>query len=275
MSTGTGATMNHPNAVAPDIGGGDWPMAGQPLPDQGGGSAREILQPSITTFRLPNNLAQCWQDLEATDMRKVLMNGQANPTTGQKRKFRKLVFDRNNPLVVVGGPLDGAPLTMVWNTVPRPRGRWDQRDEPSTPWVHDLAYFLEIGLRDASRPTTQAALEATINKYAGKTIRFEHGLKAECRADKVRYIDVVTRTPHPENPQVLVESSNVQQDPAGVKGCGKKYYTKDLRDKEAKSGEPQYLTELNCEGKLPDGTGCRAVIRAFESFERFAPPLGS
>lgn len=276
MSNTTGATLNNPANVMPDVGGSDWPMPGGALPDQGGGGSREILQPGITTFRLPANLAACWHEIEYTDRRKVLMNGQPNPTHEQKKKALQLKFDKNNPLVVVGGSMDGAPLTMSWSEVPQPRSRWDARDDPSTPWISDLIYFLELGLGDTSRPATPELRKARINQYAGKTIRFEHGLRAECRADKVRWINVVTRTPDPADPTKLVESENLQQDPAGIKGCGKKFYTKLLKNPNEPAGsKTPYYTDISCDGKGPDGNPCLAELRAFETFERFMPPVGS
>jgi hypothetical protein len=106
-------------------------------------------------------------------------------------------------------------------------------------------------------------LKATINKYAGKTIRIEHGLSAHCRPDAVRYID------DPSKP-----GQGTIKDPTGAKGCGDdskrraddkgkkgRYYTKDFKDAEGK-----YQTEVEC-------LDCPAILRGFPSVERFLPPL--
>lgn len=255
-------------APRPDI-AGDWPEGD--LPEQMGG-ARTTLMPNNYTFRLPDNLPQLWHTVEIEDTRPFLANGQPNPTKGQKVPRRQLKLDRNSPMVVVGGPHDGEPMTATITNNPRPRGK---KDDPKTPWISDLAYLLEISLRDKTRPTTAEALVATINKYAGKTVRIETGLSAQCRPDKVRYIVVATGNPAfnpavPETPVGGANSKTIEStmvDPSGTKGCGTRYYTKDFKNPEAKPGEDQYDREIACD--------CNAVLRGFEQIERFLPPLGA
>lgn len=261
-------------APRPDV-GGDWPEGD--LPEQMGGT-RTTLMPGIDTFKLPDNLPQLWHDVEIEDTRSFLSNGQPNPEKGQKKKRRQLKLDRNTPLVVVGGKYDGEPMTATFTTNPRPRGK---SEDPKTPWVSDLAYLLEVSLQDKSRPATASALEAAINRYAGKTIRLEHGLTAQCRPDKVRYIIVATINPSfnpaaPETPAGGANAKTIEQtiaDPSGKKGCGMnaagkpgRYYTKDFKNPEAQPGQDQYDREIQCV--------CDAVLRGFEQVERFLPPLG-
>lgn len=243
------ATGINSTAPRPDV-GGDWPEGD--LPEQMGGP-RTTLLPGISTFRIPDNLAQLWHDVEIEDTRETLANGTPNPTKGQKVKRKQLKFDRSNPLVVVGGPHDGEPMTATFTSNPRPRGK---KADPKTPWISDLAYLLEISLNDKSRPTTVDGLVTQITKYAGKTIRLEHGLTAQCRPDKVRYILVTT-----------AEGESTMQDPQGTKGCGARYYTKDFKNPEAAAGQAAYDAEIQCD--------CTAVLRGFEQVERFLPPLGS
>lgn len=232
------------------------------------GGQRTTLLPGIDTFKLPDNLAQLWHEIEIEDTRPFLANGQPNPGKGQKVKRRQLKLDRNTPLVVVGGAHDGEPMTGTFSTNPRPRGK---KDDPKTPWVSDLAMLLDVSLADKSRPKTAPELEAAINRYAGKTIRMEHGLTARCRPDKQRYILVQTQEPTGEvdpatgQPKMRIVESTML-DPAGTKGCGEAYYTKDFKNPDAKPGEAQYDTEIACD--------CNAVLRGFESVERFLPPLG-
>lgn len=239
--------MTDINATAPrpDI-GGDWPDGS--LPEQMGG-ARQTLMPAVYTFRLPQNLAQLWHEIEIEDSRQFLANGQPNPTYKQKVKRAQIKCDRNSPLVVEGGAQDGAPMIVSVSTNPRPRGK---KDDPKTPWIADLAYVLEVGLGDKSRPTTTEALKAAINKHAGRTLRLETGLSAQCRPDKVRYILLQTTA-----------GESTLQDPSGQKGCGSRYYTKDFKD--PSSGK--YDTEIQCD--------CGGVLRGFEQVERILPPLGS
>jgi len=239
----------------------EWPAQGEELPEQMGGT-RSTLMPGVSTFRLPANLQQLWHDIEAEDRRPYLPSGQPNPNKGQKFKRRQLKFDRNTPLVVVGGPHDGDVMTATFSTHPRPRGK---ADDPKTPWISDASYLLDVSLNDKSRPADPKLLEATINKYGGKTIRLEHGLTAQCRPDKARYIRVATSAGEETIP-----------DPAGVKGCGRRYYTKDFKNPSTGG----YDTEIACDCSQPTAQEAAqgkqpatVVLRGFEQVERFLPPL--
>lgn len=260
--TATATDINAPGKPA-DPGAEQWPEGD--LPEQMGGT-RTTLMPGIYTFKLPDNLTQLWHDVEIEDSRPFLSNGQPNPTKGQKVKRKQLKFDRNAPLVVVGGEHDGEPMTATFTNNPRPRGK---KDDPKTAWISDLAYFLDIGLQGQTpaaqrvRPTSVDGIVAAINKFAGKTIRIETGLTAQCRPDKVRYMPVVVM----ENGQ-QVETST--PDPAGTKGCGKRYYTPDFKDPTTGKFDREILCP--CSG-APGDAG--AVLRGFESVERILPPLGS
>jgi len=250
----------------------EWPDQGSDLPDQGGGARRTTLAPGIYAFKLPESLVSLWHEVEVVDRRAFLGNGQPNPTFNQKVKRSQLKFDRNAPLIVVGGPHDGEPMTASFSSAPRPRSfKKDASKDPATPWISDLAYLLDIALADKSRPSNPEALKATINKYAGRTIRLETGLTAQCRADKVRYIRVETVEGNERAEQDL-------QDPTGKKGCGKRFNTKDFKD----PATGKYDLEIACvcgdptqdevnAGVLP----ATVIVRAFEQVERFLPPLGS
>jgi hypothetical protein len=239
--------------VGTDVAGEVWNDGA--LPAQGFGD-NETLMPGIDTFLLPQNLAQLWDTVDAVDTRP------GSPTNGQTVKRLRLKFDKNSPLVISEGPKKGETLTATVTGVARARGK---KDDPQTPWVSDLAYLLEIGCGDQSRPKTAQALQAQINKYAGKPVRIEHGLSAHCRPDKVRYIYVEDG------------SNKTALDPAGTKGCGDdgkqredkkgkkgRYYTRDFKD--AENGG-QFVDQIECE--------CGAALRGFPSLERFVPPIGA
>jgi len=250
--------------------GVEWPSPGQDMPDQMGGAPRQLIMPGIHVFQLPAVLTSLWHDIEAEDTRPFLPNGQPNPNKGKKFGRKQLKFDRNNPLVVVGGKYDGLPMLASFSTAPRARGK---KDDPKTAWIPDTAYLLDTCLNDHSRPTDVNVLIATINKYGGKQIRLETGLTAQCRPDKVRYIRVVL--PDGKTEQDIA-------DPTGTKGCGKRYYTKDFKDPQAKEGEPPYFEEYSCvcgqptpEQRAAGQQPKTVVIRAFESVERFLPPVGA
>jgi len=259
--------------------GEEWPEGD--LPEQMGGP-RSTLPPGMSTFRLPLNLSQLWHDVAIEDTRPYLANGQVNPTgplgphatvgpegkkSGAKVTRKQLKLDRNSPLIVEGGKQDGEPMTATFTTNPRVRGK---KDDPKSAWVSDIAYLLDICLQDKSRPKTPDDVVATVNKYAGKPIRLEHGLTGQCRFDKPRYILVATQSAGGQ-----VEEANVP-DQSGKKGCGKRWYTKDFRNPET----GQYDTEIACTCGMPTpeeaaagATPVTVVLRAYESVERFLPPI--
>lgn len=263
---GAGAAAGNVNEPVVPGGGEEWPEGD--LPEQMGGP-RSTLMPGQSDFRLPANLSQLWHDVAIEDTRPYLPSGQVNPNKGKKVARKQLKLDRNNPLVVVGGKQDGEPMTATFSTNPRVRGK---KDDPKSPWISDVAYLLDICLQDKSRPNTPDAVVATVNKYAGKTIRLEHGLTAQCRDDKVRYIMVVTS-----------EGESTIPDPTGTKGCGKRWYTKDFKNPET----GQYDTEIACTcGAVKPEVAAQlqaagqpvpapvvVVLRAYESVERFLPPI--
>ncbi len=248
--------VNNPVIADPGM---EWPEGGE-LPQQMGGQ-RETLMPGIDEFRLPPDLSRMWHDIAAEDTRQLLANGQPNPTFGKKIARRQLKFDQNAPLVVGGGKLDGLPMTATCSTNPRPRGK---KDDPKTAWVSDVHYLLLIALQDKTFPKSPADVEATVNRYAGGTIRLEHGLTAQCRADKVRYIAVQ-----------VDGQQQVMADPAGTKGCGARFYTKDFKldaggyatQAACDCGEPS--PEQKAQGAMP----VTVLVRAFESVDRILPPL--
>lgn len=212
------------------------------LPQLGGGKA--TLQPGADTFRLPTDLASLWHPVVIE-------------RDGQKYQHQQIKFDKDHPLVAVGGPNDGAPMLASFSTVPRARGK---KDDPKTPYISDLALLLEVALGDKSRPLAQGgaagmqAMMAAINRCGGRMIRLEHGLSAQCRPDKVRYIFKNEET---------IES---MIDPSGTHGCGQRLYTKAFKAPNAKPGEPAYDEVVPC-------PKCGAAVRGFESVERFLPPV--
>lgn len=268
MTTAT-PDINNPASIDP---GAEYYPEGD-LPEQMGG-ARTTLLPDTRTFLIPTNIAQLWHDVEIEDGRPYTPAGQPNPTKGQKIKRKQLKFDRNSPLVVVGGKDDGQPMTATFTNNPRARGK---KDDAKTPWISDLAYVLDIGLqgnvdpKQRVRPTSPEALVAEINKYAGKTIRLETGLSGQCRPDKVRYIPVQIANeafnpalPASETNQPVVEQ--VVPDPSGQKGCGKRFYTDSFKD----PATGKFDTELQC-----DNPACGNILRGYESVERILAPLGT
>ncbi len=275
-----GATITNPQPLAAPVPAGQ-PAVGAPvaatqveewptgdLPEQTGGGGRSALAPGTFAFRLPASLTsqQDWSGGTYKDFRKVLATGQPNPTFGQQVPFRMLKFGKDKPLVVEGGTSTGEPMTAVFNTIRMPRGPWSKREEPTTPWIHDLAYILETCLGDTSRPQTVDALEAAINRHAGGLIRLTIGRHGECRPDQVRYIPTQRVDKATGQAVPMSQGFDTVPDPSGKKGCGKKYYTRDY------AGAEGYQASIQCD---PAKGGCGAMIRGFENVEGFLPPLAT
>ncbi len=239
----------------------EWPTGD--LPEQTGSGGRSALAPGIYTFRLPQNLPQLWSTSTYKEFRQFLPNGQPNPTFGQQLPFTMVKFSKESPLVVEGGAASGTPMLAVFNTIRIPRR--GKRDDPLTPWIHDLAFILETCLVDASRPQTTELLVAQINQHAGGTVQLTIGRKGECRADQVRYIPQQRTDPKTGALIPMEQGFDTVPDPSGKKGCGKKFWSREYADK----GNP---ASLQCE--IPQG-GCGAMIHGFEHVIGFLPPLAS
>jgi hypothetical protein len=266
----TTTDINQTDAIRNDV-VSDWEgiEAGAELPSQGGGMT--TLMPGTNVFLVPKSLPQLWSEEPIKDSRQFLANGQPNPTF-EKQVIRKVLkFTKEAPLIVVGGPLDGQPLAAKFTSNPRPRG--GKKDNPKTAWVSDLAYLLGVGFADPARPTTLDELIAAINKYAGGQIKLAHGLQGRCDPERVRYIaTIIPADPIAGTP----ESEIIAQDPAGQKGCGHRYYTKDFKDPQSPGG---YSNEVQCGGKIkvqtPAGVAevpCGAIIRGFSQWDTILPP---
>jgi len=264
-------------AVKPDV-GGDWPESGADLPEQMLGDFK-ILLPGISVFRLPANLAQLWHLITVED------KNPKSKTFGQTVERWQLKLDRSNPLIIESSARAGDigdALTANFSTVPRPRGK---KDDPATAWVADTAYLLDTALADKSRPADPELLKATINKYAGKSVRLQHGLSGQCRADRtvrLEYLDPTDTTfaaEQREQRRVIMEEVDATGAPTGRKGCGKRYYTRDFENKAPRSVDDKYFTEIECSGSYKDGAGvmqpCGAIVRGFPSVDGFLPPLGA
>ena len=261
MTEANANTVNEPILPAP---GEEWPDDGS-MPAQMGGT-RTLIMPGQHTLRLPSVLAQLWHDVAIKDTRPYLKDGQPNPNLGKQIAHRQIKFDQNAPLVIEGGKLDGTPMRATFTTNPRARGK---KDDPKTAWVSDVAYITAVCLADTSRPKNHAEQEAIINRAAGKTIRLETGLTAQCRPDKVRYIEVTTMDGG-------VATTSTMQDPQGIKGCGKRHYTPAFLNPTSGKYDEEIL--CTCGVPKPDQAALgqqpvNVVLRAFEQVETFLAPL--
>lgn len=225
-----------------------WPEGLDPsnLPEQGFAN-RETLLPGTYLFQLPANLAELW-----VDGNPVQNNVPGSPTQGQMVIRPYLKFDKSHPLVIFGGDHADVPFTATISTNPRPRGK---RDDPKTPHISDAVYLLNVGLADKRKPTSLTEMQRFINEYAGKTFRASTGLSAFCNPEKVRY-ELVTIPGDPGQPDTTKSVEN----PDGVRGCGKRVYTKGF-----KLADGSYSDQVYCE--------CGAYLRGFPQIESFLPPV--
>lgn len=240
----------------------EWPEGA--LPEQSGNMSRSALTPAIYTFRLPEALARMWQEGTHKIYRKFLPNGQPNPRYEQDEAHVTLKFDKENPLVVEGGPSTGDVMLATFTSSPQPRPRW-KRDEPTTPWISDLAYILEVCLGDASRPQAVQELMTAVNRHAGGLITLMIGRSGQCREDRVRYVPAQRIDPTTAAAIPMEQGFDTIQDPTGQKGCKKRYYTRSFKGVGA-----DYEASIQCD---PANGGCGAMIRGFESVEGFRPPV--
>lgn len=233
-------------------------VTGGELPEQGTPQTPTIL-PGIHLFRLPAALAQCWGSF---DVRKKDANGNVMTFPagtkdaagadigGQEMSEQHLMLklDRDNPLICIdpNGPYDGLPAQANINTMGRKRGK---RDDPNAPIVSDMTYFKVKSLGDLTVIAKRKDWIPVINKHAGAVVRLDHGLRATCREDAVRYIpDTADET-----------GQRAVKDATGTMGCGKKYYTNAFR---VEGGG--FADQVNCE--------CGARLRGFFQIERFLEP---
>ena len=238
--------LNSATAVRDDVIA--WPEGEGPLPEQGF-SNRETLLPGTYLFRLPSNLAQLWVD--GNPVENKVPN---SPTFGQLVIRPYLKFDKNNPLVIFGGEHNDEPFTATISTNPRPRGK---KDDPKTPYISDAVYLYNVALGGKDKPTSLTELIAKINGYADKTFRASTGLSAFCNPEKVRY-ELVEILGDPGQPATQKSVEN----PDGVRGCGKRVYTKGF-----KLPDGSYTDQTYCE--------CGAYLRGFPQIESFLPPSKS
>lgn len=243
--------------------------AADELPSQGGSRTPTIL-PGVSLFRLPPNLDQCWMPFDVekkidkvvqTYPAGTMVNGEDVSGKPIIEHHLMLVFDSENPLVVVGGEFDGLPVNYVSiSTLPRKRGKGD--DAPNVP---DMTYFVRKSLNDQTPVLTRRDWMTIVNKYPGAVVRFEHGLSAFCDPERVRYISD--------------GAGGVLEDPNGEHGCGKgaagkeggRFYTSAFRVKELdtegnETGRMVYVDSIQC-------PNCGAMLRGFFRVEKFMPPL--
>jgi hypothetical protein len=223
------------------------------LPPQGGPGLPTLL-PGTNIFRIPSEIAQLVEPFDVID-KDAQGHAVADPNDPTKAKVTERIrvkFDRDHPLVVVGGVLDGQPVATTISNAPRNRAR---KGEPPNP-VSDMAYLLRESLQYKGPLTRNSEWVTALAAQAGKIFRAEHGLSAYCSPDRVRYINDVN------------DPTNVGsvEDPSGQKGCGKRLYTSAFKLPAAQGGSFSDIAYCPT---------CQAKLRGFFQIERFLKPTAA
>jgi hypothetical protein len=223
------------------------------LPEQMGGGGTPPLLPGTSIFRLPTDIIQCvkTRDEVQRDEQGNPIADPRDPTKAQVVQRLSVHFDRDHPLLVVGGEHDGTPQTCLISNSPRNRAR---KGEPRI-LVSDLAYLLRESLNYKGPLTRNSEWVAALQAVQGKIFRAEHGLSAYCNPERVRYIN------DPADPTFV----NAIQDPTGQKGCGggpekKRLYTSNFKLPAAQGGGWSDIAYCQF---------CGAKLRGFFQIERY------
>lgn len=159
------------------------------LPKVGG--FRPLIQPGNFRFRLPTNMGNLWEKVDASKGERVAAQ-----------------FDQDTPLVIVqspGGTYNGEPFQTRISNVERPRGR--EKIE-----VSDMDYLLRA-LGHKERPKTNAAYIQALMQYPGKEFSATVEVQYSCNPNKDIYVD---------------DGNGGSQQVPDHKGCGARYYQNDV-----------------------------------------------
>ena len=231
------------------------------LPEQTGGAGLPTLLPGTHIFRIPVDVVDCISTVDAVAY-DAAGEPIPDPTDPSKAKLVQRVqvkFDKDHPLVIVGGSEDGHPVGTSISNRPRNRAR---KGEPRI-LVSDMAYWLRESLKYTGALNKPAEWGAAIQWAAGKIFRAEHGLSAYCNPERVRYIN------DPADPTFR---SSIQ-DPDGTHGCGggpakQRMYTSHFK-LPAQNGQPGGYSDITyC-------PWCSAKLRGFFQVERFLMPTAA
>jgi len=196
-------------------------------------------QPGRYEFRLPDNLSQAWNRMDAVIDQKPVERVQ-------------IEFDSEHALIIswdASGELVGQRMDCRISNLERKRGK----DGPS---VSDLFYLLREGLGASLNPKMKnSEWIGLMNHYAGRFFGGDVELQASCNPNKpIRGAD---------NQPIL-----------DTKGCGQRYYNADVP---RVSGI--YQIRFTCGGTVEERDfkqggllvkrQCGAVLRAFPQIARF------
>jgi hypothetical protein len=223
------------------------------LPAQLGGQGLPTLLPGTHIFRIPTDVQALFEPYDEI-LKDELGNPVADPTDPTKARIiqrLRVRFDKDNPLLVVGGEENDTPVTTSISNQPRNRARKGE----ARVLVSDLAYLLRESLVYKGPLTKNSEWVTALMQYGGKIFRVEHGLSAYCSPDRVRYVN-------DPSDQTFVGSI---QDPSGQHGCGHRLYTSAFK-LPAQNGQRGGYSDIAYCPK------CSAKLRGFFQIEKYLKP---
>ena len=198
------------------------------LPKVGGFTP--LLQPGDYTFQLPaaQALGQAFDVIDA-----------------KVGKRLQVIFDQNAPLQVVASPnnaRNGEPFQQRISNVERERGK-------DKILVSDLDYLLRA-LGHPTKPKTNPEYAQAILAHAGEQFKGRIEVQYSCNEKK--------------NIWAPTGVGDAVEEIEDKKGCGTRYYQKDVADQRDEHGN--YPERIICGGE-----NCGASLRAFAQISVFSP----
>lgn len=221
------------------------------LPEQMGGQYPDPPQPGTYILELPKTLkAENFEKVASTDY-------------GDRVKVK---FDDDAPLVIVDAPVAfrdeflNTPFRTSISNVPRKRGKGDD-----APIASDWDY-LNRALKFTKRPASNKEYAVTLLEQAKKSARFQADIEFSYRCDERRDAYFAGEGGKQEKIQAVGQDNVPMVDvatgqPVYIKGCGKRYYLKDVAKEHGR-----YPVRITC-----TDPNCQASIRAFANLTRFEP----
>jgi hypothetical protein len=187
--------------------------------------------------------------LPTADRLKVMFDTFEREVDGKKVQFVQVIFDKDDPLVITGGPEKvGEPFTTRIGNSPRNRSR---KGEPEV-LVSDFTYLLRALDLDIAKKVknydNKAAIDALVKVGGGKEVIADVEWSTYCNAEKQAYY-----TDESGNQQAWFEEDGTTE----KHGCGERYYMNHW----PRGEDGRYLARMTCK--------CGASLRPFAGLRLF------
>lgn len=204
------------------------------MPDQMG-TFTDPPQPGTYLFRLPQDLSAVWESFD---------------TERGKRISAK--FDDAHPLVIVSGgdgSHNGEPFQTRISNAERRRGK---KDDPTAPFISDMDYMNRdvFGLQKKPGNGSNVAYAQEFSKHGGAEFVADLSWSWSCNPERDVYVD---------------NGAGGFNKIEGQKGCGQRYYQRDIQKVTDESGtKAVFPLRITC-----GNPECGANIRAFAGLSNF------